>query len=82
VEYATAVNIGPNPTFRTMRSKVECHLLDFDGDLYDTRISIGFVDRIRSVRKFNSAAELRARIAQDVDACRKVVTDYRTISPI
>lgn len=82
VEYAAAVNIGPNPTFQTMRSKVECHLLDFDGDLYGSRITIKFVDRIRSVRKFSSVNDLRDRIAQDVDTCRAVVTDDRTISPL
>lgn len=45
-------NVGDNPTFRASKVTVEVHILDFDGDLYDRRLRVHFIDRIRGVREF------------------------------
>jgi riboflavin kinase / FMN adenylyltransferase len=67
-EYKAAINIGPNPTFGDDQSKIELHLLGWDGDLYGRRLTCRFMKRIREVRKFESFAELRRQIQQDVAA--------------
>ncbi|MBI4613165.1 MAG: riboflavin biosynthesis protein RibF [Planctomycetes bacterium] len=60
-------NVGRRPTFDGEDSpvSVECHLLDFAGDLYGERLVVEFLDRIRGERKFSGPEELAAQIARD-----------------
>ena len=65
--HPAAVHIGPNPTFTgSDRNKIEVHLLDYSGDLYGRQLTVDFVERIRGVRKFDSAEALIAQLRQDV----------------
>jgi riboflavin kinase / FMN adenylyltransferase len=70
--HRAAVNIGVRPTIADAPPvvAVEAHLLDFDGDLYGQEMT--FVEKIRDERKFPSLDALRAQIAQDVAAARKL----------
>lgn len=67
-------NLGVRPTLNAGRS-MEVHLFDFDGDLYDRQLRVGFIARLRGERKFDSLEGLRAQIAQDVIHARKAVDD-------
>ncbi len=71
--YRVALNIGFRPTVVTTapQLRVEAHLLDFSGDLYDTELEIEISRRLRDEKKFASAAELREQIARDVAEARK-----------
>ena len=51
----------------------EIHLLDYDGDLYGKELTVYFVDRIRSERKFYSAKELVERIEVDILQARELI---------
>jgi riboflavin kinase / FMN adenylyltransferase len=62
-------NLGTRPTFEAGRA-VEVHLFDFDADLYGHRLRIGFVERIRGERRFESVQALEAQIARDAEAAR------------
>lgn len=68
------VNFGVRPTFRASggepRPLIEAHLLDFEGDLYGEAIDVGFVERVRSERRFDSADDLRHQIQMDVEKVR------------
>ncbi len=64
------VNVGTRPTVDGSRVSIEAHLLDFDGDLYDGRLSIGLVARLRGEVRFSGLEALRAQILIDVDAAR------------
>lgn len=70
--YWTAVHIGPNPTFGELASKVEIHVLDFDGSLYGTVLEVDFIDRIRGVQTFENIESLRTQLQQDIDFARDV----------
>lgn len=72
--YPVAVHIGPNPTFGDAARKVEVHVLDFQGDLYGDTLHVDFLDRVRDVRKFESADDLRLQLQQDVRAARKITS--------
>jgi len=63
-------NIGFNPTFGNRMRSVETHLLDFSGDLYGTRLEIGFVARLRGEQRFSDVQALLAQIQADIDAAR------------
>ncbi len=66
-----AVNIGPNPTFHEGATKVEAHLLDFDGDLYDHSLEIELLARLRSVIGFASKEALLEQLAIDIHDVRR-----------
>ncbi len=68
-----AVSIGVRPTFVTGRGElIEAHLLDFTGDLYDSRLEIAFLKRLRGEKRFDSVAALIDQMALDVDAARDI----------
>jgi riboflavin kinase/FMN adenylyltransferase len=66
-------NLGLRPTFGASRFAVEVHLLDQDVDLYGQRIQVNFIARIRPEQRFAGAAELVARIGQDVAQARELL---------
>ena len=68
-----ATNIGRRPTFDEGHISIETHLLDFEGDLYDERMEIEIVGRIRPERAFAGPDELRAQIAEDVRTARELL---------
>jgi riboflavin kinase / FMN adenylyltransferase len=73
--YAAAINVGVAPTFEGRESRVEAYLLDFQGDLYERVLDVGFVRRIRPEKRFSGVEELRAQIARDVEEVRRITND-------
>jgi riboflavin kinase/FMN adenylyltransferase len=70
-QHRAAVNIGVRPTVeRHGKLLVEAHLLDFDGDLYDTRIQVGFRRWVRDELRFDSIDNLVTQLAADVQRIR------------
>ena len=65
-------NLGVRPTFEAGRS-VEIHMLDFDGDLYDAVVRVGFVARLRGEQAFDGVDALVAQIKNDCDAATKAL---------
>jgi riboflavin kinase/FMN adenylyltransferase len=61
------------PTVETgHRVTAEAHLFDFDGrDLYDERIRVAFLSRLRDERRFDSVEALKAQIAGDAERARE-----------
>jgi len=71
-------NIGVRPTFRGGGApSIETHLLQGSRDLYGAALRLYFVQRLRDEQAFESAAALRARIAQD---CRDAGALFGRIS--
>lgn len=57
--YIGICNIGHNPTLNYVKKKrLEVHLIDYDGILYDKDITIKLIDYLREEIKFNSKEEL------------------------
>jgi riboflavin kinase/FMN adenylyltransferase len=64
-------NIGVRPTFGGGAAQtIEAHVLDFSGDLYDRRVRLAFLQRLREERAFEGVEALRAQIAADVGHAR------------
>jgi riboflavin kinase / FMN adenylyltransferase len=69
--YCAVCNIGTNPTFTSGQEvKWECHLLDFDRDIYNASVKVTFYERLRDERKFSSKEELIATIQKDISRAR------------
>ena len=61
------------PTFQTGRGElVEAYLVDFDGDLYGSRLELAFLKRLRGEKRFESVGALVDQMALDVEATRAV----------
>jgi len=66
VIYASVTNIGVRPTVDDSgRVSIETHLFDVDADLYGASVRLGFVQRLRDERAFESLDALRTQIAAD-----------------
>src|SRR5712691_9317333 len=69
IVHSSVTNIGTRPTVDSSgRTVVETHIFKLDRDLYGQSIRVGFVQRLRDERAFESLDMLRAQI--DVD-CRR-----------
>lgn len=68
--YASATNIGINPTFGDERPSFETYILDFEGNLYGREMRVEVLHRLRGEIKFDGFEVLAAAIASDVRAAR------------
>jgi riboflavin kinase / FMN adenylyltransferase len=75
--YRAAVNIGVRPTVAAGQPfrRIEAHLLDFKSDLYHHEIELTLVEKLREEQKFESVEALKAQIARDIGAARKLFND-------
>lgn len=68
------LNIGTRPTIGNGETtSVEVNLLDYDGNLYDQRLTVEFVARLRDERRFDSRSELMSQLAYDEAAARELL---------
>ena len=67
-----AVSIGVNPHYGGSERRIEAFLLDWQGDLYGSRLVLELWHRLRDERVFTSEAELVDQIARDVADTRAV----------
>ncbi len=63
--YSAVTNIGRCPTFMGESTRLEAHLIGFDGNLYDKEIKVYILGFLRDERKFGSLDELKAQINLD-----------------
>ena len=70
LEHRVAASIGVNPHYGGSERRIEAFLLDFEGDLYGSRLRLELWERLREERAFASEEELVAQIAVDVEAAR------------
>jgi riboflavin kinase/FMN adenylyltransferase len=71
--WPAAVNVGPNPTFGEQATKVEAHLIGYQGNLYGSPLEIDFVARLRDIRTFNGIDELKSQLQGDVQKAREIL---------
>ena len=63
--YSGVSNIGVCPTFNGSQTKLETHIIDFSGDLYDKEIRTYLLGYLREEKRFNSVEELKMQINID-----------------
>ena len=59
------MNIGFNPTVQGKKKTIEVHLFDFDYDIYNRKIQVAILQRIRSEKKFESVELLKEQLKKD-----------------
>ena len=64
--YFGVANIGYKPTVEGKTLNLEVHILNFDQDIYKSRIQVEFMRYLRGEKKFNGVDELKAQINLDI----------------
>jgi len=64
-KYDGMLNIGNRPTIGGDNKTIEVNIFDFDRDIYESEITIEFVDLIRKEIKFSSLEELKKQLKSD-----------------
>ena len=59
------MNIGVKPTLGENKLSIEVHLLDFDKDIYNQKIQVNLLERLRDEQKFESFEALKSQIESD-----------------
>jgi riboflavin kinase / FMN adenylyltransferase len=75
IVHASVTNIGTRPTVDTSgRTVIETHIFDLNRDLYGQPLRVGFVQRLRDERTFESVEVLRTQIEADCQRARVLFT--------
>ncbi|MBF0281582.1 MAG: bifunctional riboflavin kinase/FAD synthetase [Zetaproteobacteria bacterium] len=72
-QFHGAAYLGYRPTFNGRTLMLESHLFDCELDLYDQRLHVSFVQRIREDRAFTGADDLACQIAKDCQRAREIL---------
>jgi riboflavin kinase/FMN adenylyltransferase len=64
-DYFGMMNIGFNPTVDGSKKSIEVNFFEFDGNLYEKKIQVELLHRIRDEHKFNSIEELKEQLKKD-----------------
>ena len=73
--YKGMLYIGDRPTLRNGRDiSMEVHILDFSGDIYNDRIRVCFVRRVRGDIRFASLDLLREQLERDRETVGQLLT--------
>jgi riboflavin kinase/FMN adenylyltransferase len=75
-QYNGMLNIGFRPTINANADHrtVEVHLFNFEDNIYKKEITISFLKRIRSEKKFDSVEELKIQLIEDQKTVEKILS--------
>lgn len=69
-----ATSVGTNPTFDETERTVEAFVLDYDGNLYGSALTLEFVRRLRDEERFDTVEALQNQVERDVTETRAVLS--------
>jgi len=72
-DFKGVANIGYSPTFGDNMFTIEVHILDFNHDIYNTRIRVNMVKKLRDEKKFDSIKQLACQIQEDINTSREIL---------
>lgn len=66
------LNWGVKPTVNGKNERLEVHIPDFEGNLYNLPLEVEFIKKIRDEKKFANIDDLKHQIKKDVEECLKL----------
>ena len=73
-KFGGMLNIGQNPTIEGKGRSIEVNIFEFSESIYNQKISIQFVDKLRDEVKFNTIEELKSCLDMDKLQTLKVLS--------
>lgn len=70
------MNIGMNPTVEGKKQTIEVHFFDFDHDIYNQKIQVSLLGRLRDEQKFDSVKQLQAQLEKDKAHSLRLIETY------
>jgi riboflavin kinase/FMN adenylyltransferase len=70
------MNIGTNPTVNGNDESIETHFFNFDQDIYNQKIRINVLQRIRDEQRFESVEALKTQIHRDKKTALNYIASY------
>lgn len=65
------MNIGTRPTFDGQTITLEVNIFNFNRNLYDQRLTVSFIKRLRGEQHFGSPEELKEQMEHDAEEAKK-----------
>lgn len=75
ITYFGMMNIGTNPTVGGAKQTIETYFFDAEFNLYDKKIQIELLKRIRDEKKFDSMEMLKEAMSDDEDFAREYICE-------
>jgi riboflavin kinase / FMN adenylyltransferase len=75
-KHAGMLSIGTNPTINPQSSyiSIEVHIIGFNSDIYNSRITVSFVKKLRDEIKFSGTADLATQMEADKQETLRILT--------
>jgi len=73
-QHRAMCNIGIRPTVSGKTKTIEINMFDFNLDIYGTKLTVFFQQRIRDEQKFESVEKLKAQLILDEAKCRSILS--------
>ena len=70
------MNIGINPTVSGTSQSIEVHFFDLNKNLYNQKIKIELIERLRDEQKFESLEMLKKQLAKDMQTAKEIISNY------
>lgn len=67
-------NVGIRPTVNTNILCAETHIFDFDGNLYNEKITVEFLHFLRKERWFNSVEQMSVQVNNDIQEAKNFLS--------
>lgn len=74
-------NIGTQPTFGAGRLGVETHIFDWETALYNRKIGLRFIRKLREEKKFGSPVDLIRQVEKDIEAAGSYFAKRSSLVP-
>jgi riboflavin kinase/FMN adenylyltransferase len=71
------MNVGSRPTFGISEPTLEVNIFDFDGDIYDRKISVKFLSRLRDDVKFGDMEALEKQLNDDKRRAVEIINEEK-----
>lgn len=75
-----AISTGTRPHYRGTDKILEVHLLSFSGNLYQKRLRVAFIKKVRDEQKFKNEEELKNKMQEDCHSIKNILEKEHIIN--
>jgi len=73
IKYYGLMNIGVKPTFKESERTIEVHILNFNKKIYNKKLTVNVLKKIREEKYFKHPSLLRKQIEGDISIANKMI---------